>query len=114
MGRFAPSFAFFPLQGWREGKKVSRFAGKDHMEAERLQLAREATAAWPAANQPHWTEVVGVIVSGTGALRPERLDCVGLRQMQLSGERRDRALDQQGEALKQPGEVLAELLRRTA
>ena len=64
-------------------------------------------------------------VSGTVGAAQVGLIAWGLRQMSLSGERRDRALDQQGEALKQQGqtaaeavrqqgEVLAELLRRSA
>ena len=91
------------------------------MEAELLQLAREATAALQAANQPNWTEVVGVVVSGTVGLGQIGLIAWGLRQMGKASEDRNRQLDimeaaqrRQGDALERQGEVLAELLRRSA
>ena len=38
----------------------------------------------------------------------------GLKQMGQASDQRNRQLDQQDEALRQQGQVLAELLRRTA
>ena len=88
------------------------------MEAEFLQLAREAAAAMQG---PSWVEIAQLLVSGVG------LGCIvwGLFQMQAAGERRNKEIDvlgktleRQGEAmtkaLTQQGEVLAELLRRSA
>ena len=99
------------------------------MDAEFLQLAREAVTAMQG---PSWVEIAQLLVSGVG------LGCIvwGLFQMQAAGERRNKEIDvlgkalerqgeamtqaltQQGEAMTkaftQQGEVLAELLRRTA
>lgn len=65
-----------------------------------------------------WAQVYVSGVVGFGQLL---LIGWGLWQMSQSGKRRDRALDQQaetlgkiGQALDRQGEVLAELLRRTA
>ena len=51
-----------------------------------------------------------LVVSGIG------LGCIvwGLSQMQAAGERRNKEIDVLGKALERQGEVLAELLRRTA
>lgn len=57
------------------------------MDAEFLQLAREAVVA---LQQPNWAEVAGLIVSAV----------VGFGQI--------------GQALERQGEVLADLLRRSA
>ena len=102
------------------------------METELVQLAREAVGALQAANRTSWTEIAQLVVSGVG------LGAIlwGLAQMQQAGRRRDKeidematnmrestrvvgqALERQGEAMTkaftQQGEVLAELLRRTA
>ena len=110
------------------------------MEAELLQLAREAVGALQLqAGGPRWVEVAQLIFSGVG------LSCIvaGLFQMKASGKRRDKEIDamvsalerqgvamtqaftQQGQALErqgaamtqaftQQGQVLAELLRRSA
>ena len=53
---------------------------------------------------------VQLLVSGVG------LGCIvwGLFQMQAAGERRNKEIDVLGKALERQGEVLAELLRRTA
>ncbi len=111
------------------------------MDAEFLQLAREAAVALQG---PSWVEVAQLFVSGVG------LACIvgGLFSMKAAGKRRDReidelaaafrkqgdamtqgfvqqgqamtqaftqqgqALERQGQALERQGEVLAELLRR--
>ena len=102
------------------------------MDAEFLQLAREAVAALQTGPPPNWTEIAGLAVSAAVGFGQISLIAWGLRQMRLSGERRDRqldlmetaqreqserlgtAFDRQGAALERQGEVLAELLRRTA
>ena len=91
------------------------------MDAEILQVAQQAIATLEAANRTSWVEVAQLVVSGVG------LGCIvaGLFQMKAAGQRRDREIDElaaafrrQGEAMTQAftqqGEVLAELLRRTA
>ena len=61
-----------------------------------------------------WGQLViggaGLLVSGVG------LGCIvwGLFQMQAAGDRRNKEIDVLGKALERQGEVLAELLRRTA
>ena len=105
------------------------------MDAEFLQLAQRAVAALEAANRTSWIDVAGVVfagaqllVSGVGLIAI----LVGLVRMKEAGARRDREIDelaaafrkqgeamtqaftQQGQALERQGEVLAELLRRTA
>lgn len=91
------------------------------MEAELLQLAREAVAALQTGPPPNWTEVVGLFVSAAVGFGQIGLIAWGLRQMGRASEERNRQLDQQGEALREigqalrdQGQVLAELLRRTA
>ena len=98
---------------------------KETMDAEFLQLAREAVAA---LQQPNWAEVAQLVVSSVG------LGAIfwGLAQMQQAGRRRDReidmmaetmrestrtlgqALERQGQALERQGRALEELLRRSA
>lgn len=79
------------------------------MEAELLQLAREAVAALQTGPPPTWVEVAQLFVSGIG------LGCIvwGLFQMQAAGNRRNKEIDVLGQALERQGQVLAELLRRT-
>ena len=80
------------------------------MEAELIELARRAVAALEVANSTRWVEVIQAIASVVG------LGCivVGLFQMQAAGERRNREIDMMSKALERQGDVLAELLRRTA
>ena len=106
------------------------------MDAEFLQLAREAVAAMQGPT-PSWVEITQTLSSVVG------LGCIvwGLFSMKAAGKRRDREIDalvesmrentrtvglglerqaeamtqaftQQGQALERQGEVLAELLRR--
>ncbi len=77
------------------------------MDAEFLRLAREAVALMQG---PSWGEIAQLLVSGVG------LGCIvwGLFQMQAAGDRRNKEIDVLGKALERQGEVLAELLRRTA
>ena len=105
------------------------------MEAELLQLAREAVTALQTGPPPNWTEVAGLLVSAAVGFGQIGLIAWGLRQMGRASEERNRQLDQQGEALRDIGQalrdqgqalrdqgqalrdqsqVLAELLRRTA
>ena len=114
------------------------------MEAELVQLAREAGSALQlqAAGRPSWVDVAGVVIAGAqllvsglglGAI------LVGLARMKEAGARRDREIDelasafrqqgaalerqgqamtqaftQQGAALERQGRALEELLRRSA
>ena len=102
------------------------------MDAELVQLAREAVAALQlqaaAAGSTSWIEVAQLAISGAGLAAI----LIALARMKESGQRRDREIDelaaafrrqgeamtqaftQQGQALERQGEVLAELLRRTA
>ena len=88
------------------------------MDAEFLRLAQAAVAAMQG---PSWVEIAQLLVSGVG------LGCIvgGLFSMKAAGKRRDREIDLLaenmrestrvvGQALERQGEVLAELLRRTA
>ena len=91
------------------------------MEAEALELARQAVAALQAANSPNWAEVVGVIVSGVVGLGQIGLIAWGLRRMGIASEERSRQLDimeasQRAtlQALDRQGRALEELLRRSA
>jgi len=91
------------------------------MEAEALELARQAVAALQAANSPNWAEVVGVIVSGVVGLGQIGLIAWGLRRMGIASEERNRQLDimeasQRAtlQALDRQGRALEELLRRSA
>ena len=80
------------------------------MEAELIELARRAVAALEVANSTRWVEVIQALASVVG------LGCivVGLFQMQAAGQRRNREIDMMSKALERQGDVLAELLRRTA
>ena len=80
------------------------------MDAELIELARRAVAALEVANSTRWVEVIQAIASVVG------LGCivVGLFQMQAAGKRRNREIDMMSKALERQGDVLAELLRRTA
>lgn len=80
------------------------------MEAELVQLAQRAVVALEAANSTSWVEVTQAMASVVG------LACivVGLFQMQAAGKRRNREIDMMSKALERQGDVLAELLRRTA
>lgn len=77
------------------------------MDAEFLQLARAAVVA---LRGPSWVEIAQLLVSSVG------LGCIvwGLFQMREAGERRNKEIDVMAKALERQGEVLAELLRRTA
>ncbi len=84
------------------------------MEAELLQLAREAVVA---LRQPNWAEIAALGI-GFGQIL---VIIGGLWLMNKASNVRNRQLDimeanqrEQGQALRQQGEVLAELLRRTA
>ena len=76
------------------------------MEAELIQLAREAVGA---LRQPNWAEIAALGI-GFGQLVAI---FGGLWMMNKASNTRNRQLDQQDTALRQQGEVLAELLRRT-
>ena len=80
------------------------------MEAELVQLAQRAVVSLEAANSTSWVEVTQAMASVVG------LACivVGLFQMQAAGKRRNREIDMMSKALERQGDVLAELLRRTA
>ena len=95
------------------------------MDAELLQLAREAVAALQlqgaAAGNTSWVEIAQLAVSGGGLIAI----LVGLKRVEEAGARRDREIDvlaenmrentrMVGQALDRQGEVLAELLRRSA
>ena len=91
------------------------------MDAEFLQLAQEAVRALSAPQETRWVEIAQLAVSGGGLVAI----LVGLKRMGEAGGRRDREIDELaenmrestrvvGQALERQGEVLAELLRRTA
>ena len=91
------------------------------MEQEFLQLAQEAVRALSAPQETRWVEIAQLAVSGGGLVAI----LVGLKRMGEAGGRRDREIDELaenmrestrvvGQALERQGEVLAELLRRTA
>ena len=86
------------------------------MEAELVQLAREAVAALQAGPPPDWVEITALGI-GFGQLL---VIIGGLWMMNKTSNIRNRQLDimeanqrEQGQALRQQGEVLAELLRRS-
>ena len=96
------------------------FRKEDSMDAEFLQLARQAVAGLQVANQPHWAEGAGVIVSGTVGLGQIGLIAWGLQRVGITSEERNRQLDimearqeAQGQALERQGRTLEELLRRS-
>ena len=80
------------------------------MDAELVQLAREAVVA---LRQPNWAEVWALALSALIGFGQIGVIVWGLRQMDKASEARNRQLDQQDVALRQQGEVLAELLRRS-
>ena len=87
------------------------------MEAEFFELAQRAVAGLEAANSTSWLDVAGVTIAGVQLIISGiGLGCIvwGLSQMQAAGERRNKEIDVLGKALERQGEVLAELLRRTA
>ena len=66
----------------------------------------EVITVWTQVAQVFATLVVGGAQCG--------LIWWGLKQMSKASDQRNRQLDQQDEALRQQGQVLAELLRRSA
>ncbi len=97
------------------------------MDAELVQLAREAVAA---LRQPNWAEIAalgigfGQLVAILGGLwmmnkaanvRNRQLDIMEANQKEMGQALRDQseALRDQGQALRDQSEALAELLRRT-
>ena len=76
------------------------------MEAELLQLAREAVAALQlqaaAAGSTRWVEVAQLLISGLGLLAI----LVGLTRMKEAGARRDREIDELAAAFRRQGEAL--------
>ena len=83
------------------------------MEAEALELARQAVAGLQAANSPSWTDVAGVIVTGMVGVAQCGLIGWGLRQIGKASDDRNRQLDAmearqeaQGQALAQIGQAL--------
>ena len=79
------------------------------MEAELVQLAREAVVALQAANSTSWAEQAGVVIAGLqlvisgGGLIAI---LVGLKRMGEAGARRDREIDELGQGLRQQGQAL--------
>ena len=71
------------------------------MDAEFLQLAREAAVALQG---PSWVEVAQLFVSGVG------LACIvgGLFSMKAAGKRRDREIDELAAAFRRQGEAMAQ------
>jgi cell division protein FtsB len=90
------------------------------MDAEFLQLAQEAVTALQAMAHPEtrWIEVAQLGMSGLTLLVSSILVLYGFRLMRLGTEQRREEAQQQHTAtmtaLHQQGEVLAELLRRSA
>ena len=76
------------------------------MEAELLQLAREAVTALQiqaaAAGSTSWVEILQVGISGGGLIAI----LVGLKRMGEAGARRDREIDELGKGLRQQGQAL--------
>ena len=79
------------------------------MEAELVQLTREAVVALQAANSTSWAEQAGVVIAGLqlviggGGLIAI---LVGLKRMGEAGARRDREIDELGKGLRQQGQAL--------
>ncbi len=99
------------------------------MEAELIQLAREAVAALQAGPPPNWTEIAAVgigvgqilvilgglwLMNKASNIRNRQLDIMEARQQAQSDalERQGEMMTQALQGLQQQGEVLAELLRR--
>ncbi len=78
------------------------------MEAEFLQLAREAVTALQlqaaAAGGTNWVEVVQLGISGTGLAAL----LIGLARMKESGQRRDREIDELAGAFRKQGEAMTQ------
>ena len=78
------------------------------MEAELLQLAREAVAALQlqaaAAGTTSWVEVAQLVVSGGGLIAI----LVGLARMKEAGARRDREIDELAAAFRKQGEAMTQ------
>ena len=76
------------------------------MEAEFLQLAREAVAALQlqaaASGSTSWVEIAHLAVNGGGLLAI----LVGLKRMGEAGHQRDREIDELGKGLQQQGLAL--------
>ena len=88
------------------------------MEAEFLQLAREAVAALEAGPPPNWAEVAAVIVSGVVGVAQLGLIGWGLwrwgKDMARESEafaKMGQALERRGQTLERQTEALGELLR---
>ena len=75
------------------------------MDAELLQLAREAVAALQG---PRWVDVWGLVLStvGLGGI------FWGLFQMQQAGRRRDKEIDNLGKSLEQQGKALGQAVKQ--
>ena len=84
------------------------------MEAEVIKLAQAGVLALQTGPPPNWAEIAAVVVSGVVGLGQIGMIGVGLWLMNKNGNRRDLQLDAMTKALDKQGEVLAELLRRTA
>ena len=74
------------------------------MEAELVQLAREAVTALQeqAAGRTTWVEIAQLVLSGGGLFAI----LVGLKRMGEAGTRRDREIDELGQGLRQQGQAL--------
>ena len=81
------------------------------MDAELVQLAREAVAALQlqaaAAGSTSWVEIAQLVISGLGLFAI----LVGLKRMGEAGARRDREIDELGKGLRQQGEMMTEALQ---
>ena len=81
------------------------------MDAELVQLAREAVAALQvqaaAAGSTSWVEIIQLGISGLGLFAI----LVGLKRMGEAGARRDREIDELGKGLRQQGEMMTEALQ---
>ena len=71
-------------------------------------LAVAAVQALQAANQPKWTEVASVVITALVGLAQCGLIGYGLWLMRQTGERRDRQLDRQEQALEDIGAGIRE------
>ena len=85
------------------------------MEAEFLQLAREAVAALQAANRTSWIDVAGVVIAGAQLLVSGVglvTILVGLARMKEAGARRDREIDVLAESMRESTRFLSQSLER--
>ena len=79
------------------------------MEAELVQLAREAVMALQAANSTSWAEQAWVVIAGLQLVLSGGglvAILVGLKRMGEAGVRRDREIDELGKGLRQQGHAL--------